>query len=205
MNDEIWKDIPEFKGYYQASNLGSIRRIANYSNQHSDWELEKPKILKAKDNGKGYLYVILSINGIHYQRYIHRLVAQAFLDNINNYKEINHKDGNKKNNNVSNLEWCNHSQNGKHAYEHGLRTVKGCYGVKKKVAMVDITSNEILKIFDSVYDASQYVGLKNFSNISACCSYAEDNTRYKRPYLSSKGYKWRFATKDMKVGDVIND
>ena len=203
--NEIWKDIPEFEGYYQASNTGYIRRIGDYSNRCSFWKLETPKILKSKDNGRGYLMVTLSVNGVHYYRYVHRLVAETFIDNPVNYNEINHKDGNKKNNTVPNLEWCDRSYNGKHAYSTGLRTVKGCYGKKKKVAMIDIKTNRIIKFFDSVCDASKYVGLKNFTNISACCSYAEDNSRYIKPYYSSKGYKWRFANPDMKIGDIVDN
>lgn len=202
MIEEKWKDIPEFKGYYQASNTGYIRRIGDCSNQNSSWKI-KPRELKPKDNGRGYLVLLLSVNGTHYQRYVHRLVAQTFIDNPLNYSEVNHKDGNKKNNEVNNLEWCSKSYNEKHAYANGLKPVRGCYGRKKKVAMLDFETNRILNIFDSVDEASKYVGLKNFANISACCSYAEDSTRYKRPCLSSKGYKWRFATHDMRVGDIL--
>lgn len=203
MQHEEWRDISEFIGYYQVSDTGLVRRIGDCSNQNGSWKLENPRILKAKDNGRGYLYLVLSIHGKHYHRYVHRLVAQSFIDNPNNYNEINHKDGDKKNNNASNLEWCNHSYNGKHAYSLGLRTVRGCYGKKKKVAMIDMQTNMIIKIFNSVDEASKHVGLKNFSNISACCSFAEDNTRYKKPYYSSKGYKWRFANPDMKIGDIV--
>ena len=203
MIDEIWKDIPEFKGCYQASNTGYIRRIGDCSNQNNSWKLKEPRILKPKNNGRGYLYVILSINGVHYNRYIHRLVAQTFIENPSSYKEINHKDGNKENNAISNLEWCDHSYNGKHAYSTGLREVRGCYGKKKKVAMIDLRTNKILRIFQSVEEASLYVGLKQYANISACCSYAEDHSRYKRPVNTSKGYKWRFAEEWMKTGDII--
>ena len=71
--------------------------------------------------------------------------------------------------------------------------------------MIDLKTNKILRIFESVDEASKHVGLKNFTNISACCSYAEDSSRYKNPCYSSKGYKWRFATNDMNVGDVVNN
>lgn len=205
MTEEIWKDIPEFKGYYQASSMGRIRRVGDYSNQNAKWELKSPRILKPKDNGRGYSFLTLSIDGVHYYRYIHRLVAQTFINNPNNYCEINHKDGNKKNNNIDNLEWCDRAYNNKHAYEKGLKSVQGCYGRKKKVAMIDLKTNKILRIFESVDEASKHVGLKNFTNISACCSYAEDSSRYKNPCYSSKGYKWRFATNDMNVGDVVNN
>lgn len=204
-NTEIWKDIPEFEGYYQVSSKGRIRRIGNYSNQNGSWSLKNPHILKPRDNRRGYLYVMLSVNGKIYSRYVHRLVAITFLPNPNNYKEVNHKDGNKYNNSVENLEWCDHSYNGKHAYRTGLRTVKGCYGRKKAVAQIDKESKKILFIHESVEKAAKSVGLKNFSSISCCCSYAEDHSRYKRPALSSKGYLWRFATDDMEIGQIYQE
>lgn len=117
---------------------------------------------------------------------------------------MNHIDGNKENNKSSNLEWCDRSYNNKHAYINGLHTLHGCYGQKKQVAQVDIKTSKIIKIHESVDSASKYVGLKNFTNISACCNYIEHPENYKRPCLSAKGYKWIFATEDMKVGDVIS-
>lgn len=79
------------------------------------------KFVKLHDNGKGYMQIHTTIGGKQYVRYIHRLVAECYLENPNNYREINHKDGNKRNNNVENLEWCTSSYNKVHAYKTGLR------------------------------------------------------------------------------------
>lgn len=206
MMTEEWRDITGFENYYQVSNLGNVRRIGDYSNQNTSWSLENPKILNTREHSNGYLRVMLSVNGKHYDRYIHRLVATEFCNNPNpdKYAEVNHIDGNKRNNNAMNLEWCDRSYNNKHAYIKGLHTIHGCYGNKKAVAQIDIETNIIVKIYDSVEEASKSVGLKNFANISACCNYAENPNKYKRPCLSSKGYKWRFATDKMKVGDTID-
>lgn len=202
---EIWKDITEFKDVYQVSNFGRIRRIGAYSNQNCSWELNEPKILAQGDNGRGYITVKLNCQNKTYTRYVHRLVAIEFCDNPNpsKYTEVNHKDGNKKNNYASNLEWCDRSYNNKHAYVNGLHTLHGCYGQKKKVIQVDIKTNQIIKIHESVDSATKSVGLKNFSNISACCNFAGHPEKYKKPYYSSKGYKWRFYSDGMKVGDVV--
>lgn len=204
--EEIWKDISGFNGFYQVSNLGRVRRVGNYSNQNKTWKLKEPKILSLKDNGRGYCTVILSVNNKHYTRYVHRLVSTEFCINHNpsKYKEVNHIDGNKKNNVSNNLEWCDRSYNNKHAYVNGFHTLHGCYGKKKLVAQIDIKTNQVIKIHDSVASAAKYVGLQNYANISACCNYAEHPEKYKRPCLSSKGYKWIFATEDMKVGDAID-
>lgn len=200
---EIWKDVSEFTGFYLVSNLGRVKRIADYSNQNSHWKSET--ILKPRLHSNGYLRVMLSINNKHYDRYIHRLVATAFCENHNPniYKEVNHIDGNKTNNNANNLEWCNRSYNNKHAYTNGLHGVHGCYGRKKMVAQININTNCIINIFDSIEQASKTVGLKGYGNISACCGYNENPNNYKRPILSAKGFKWCYATKDMKIGDII--
>lgn len=73
------------------------------------------------DNGHGYKQVQIMRNAKRYTRYVHRLVAECFLDNAEGYTEVNHIDGNKANNDVNNLEWCNHSQNLIHAFRTGLR------------------------------------------------------------------------------------
>lgn len=86
--------------------------------------------VKPRDNGKGYLFVALCKSGKHYNRYVHRLVALAFIPNLNNYKEVNHRDGNKSNNHVDNLEWCDRSMNNKHAYAMKLRTCRDMHGDK---------------------------------------------------------------------------
>ena len=194
MQDEVWKDISEFCGFYQVSNFGRVRRIADYSNQNSEWNLYEPKILTPRLHTNGYLRVMLSVSGKHYDRYIHRLVAAAFIDNENGYSEVNHIDGNKQNNNVLNLEWCTRSQNNRHAYRTGLKTVKGCYGTKKKVAQLTVEENRIIAIYGSIDSAAQYMKCRHCM-ITNCCS-----GRYK----TSKGYKWIYATDDMKVGDVID-
>lgn len=188
------------------SNLGRVRRIAPYSNQNSVWELESYLILAPRIHTNGYLRVMFSVENKQYEKYIHRLVATEFCKNYNpdKYKEINHIDGNKQNNIYTNLEWCDRSYNNKHAYVKGLHGLHGCYGKKKKVAQIDKNTNIVIKIHESVEKASEFVGLKNCANISACCNYADNPERYKRPCLSAKGYRWRFATENMKVGGIYD-
>lgn len=97
---ETWKPIKNYEGLYEVSNKGQVRSL-NYK------RTGEIKILKLRVNKYGYLQVHLSKNGKHYAKSIHRLVAQTFIPNPNNYSQVNHKDEKRDNNNVENLEWCN--------------------------------------------------------------------------------------------------
>ena len=94
---EIFKDIKGYEGLYQISNIGTIKSARGF--------------LTPTDNGNGYLIVGLSKGGKRKNFYIHRLVAEAFIDNPNNKTVVNHKDYNKKNNNANNLEWLTQKEN----------------------------------------------------------------------------------------------
>ena len=100
---EIWKDIDGFNGKFQVSSWGRIRNA------------ETGNILKPYKNKKGYLKASLSYGGKSIKKRINRLVAIAFIDNPYNLPQVNHKDGNKENNSISNLEWVTNSENQKHA------------------------------------------------------------------------------------------
>lgn len=122
MEQEIWKDIKEYEGIYQVSNIGRVRsldRINIYKNGTKRFEKGKIKVLSK--NKLGYVQIILNKENKRCSRRVHRLVAQAFIPNPNRYEEINHIDGNKLNNNATNLEWCNRKQNVRHAINKGLR------------------------------------------------------------------------------------
>lgn len=165
---EIWKDIKGYEGLYKVSNRGNIKSL-NYRRK-----LGNERILPGSCDGKGYLQVGLCKNGVRRKFAIHRLVAEAFIENKYNKKEVNHIDGNKSNNHVDNLEWSTRSENVKHAYDNGLISKK--YGIKnpnfgKKMALSNsrkvfcITTNEI---FESITEASLKYNIHR-SNISRCC------------------------------------
>ena len=102
---EVWKTIQNYGGLYQVSNTGKVRDLKNH-------------IKPVYKNNKGYECLSLYYNGKTYHPTVHRLVAKAFIPNPNNYDQINHKDCNKENNSVENLEWCNQRYN----YDEGMKT-----------------------------------------------------------------------------------
>lgn len=124
--NEIWKDIDKLDGYFQISNTGRLRsidRIIEYTDGRN--YLYKGKEYFPSYN-RGYCIQTLNLNGKAIPVKFHRLVAEAFIPNPNNLPQINHKDGNKKNNCVENLEWCNASHNLYHAFKTGLRDSESC-------------------------------------------------------------------------------
>ena len=110
---EIWKDIKGYVGLYQVSNLGRFKSLPrNTKNQYK----YKERILKLSEDKDGYLLVNLNRKTFR----SHVIVAQTFIKNDDNKPQINHIDGNKKNNNVDNLEWVTNRENIIHAYKNGL-------------------------------------------------------------------------------------
>lgn len=104
MNEEIWKDIEGYEGKYQVSNFGNVRSLKHHG-------IERTKLLIPQKHNGGYRTVNLALHQSRKTFTIHRLVAKAFIPNPNNYGFVNHKDEDKTNNNVENLEWCTKSYN----------------------------------------------------------------------------------------------
>lgn len=120
-NVEEWKDIKNYEGLYQVSNLGRVRSVDHYASNGKTQILYKGKIKRLQSNKKNdYLSVILSKNNKEKRVYIHRLVAESFIKKIDGKDEVNHIDGNKHNNIVENLEWVTSQENKQHAYSLGL-------------------------------------------------------------------------------------
>ena len=190
---EIWKDITGFPGY-QVSNLGNVRSLERYKVKWNRYQYinikYKGQMLKQRKL-RGYLSVGMWKDKKMYNKTIHRLVALAFLPNPNNYPIINHKDGDKQNNNVENLEWCTFSHNTKEAYRLGLNHISNKHRESartrglasgKRVAQKDLSGN-IIKIFNSGRQASIELGISQ-GNISQCC-----NGKMK----STCGFLWEYV------------
>lgn len=134
---EIWKDIQGYKGYYQVSNLGNVRSM-NSNNRRN---------LVFWKNNKGYLWVDLSVNNKKRHYAVHRLVANTFLENKNNFPCVNHKNEIKTDNNVENLEWCTYKYNLLYGNNSPIYRHKKLYS--KKVICI-----ETGQVFENAKEAS---------------------------------------------------
>ena len=114
----MWKYIPNTGDQYQVSDSGEVKSCERHG---YNGRTVHEKILKPSTSGSGYLTVCLRVDGKTHRRYIHRLVAECFVENDSNFTIVNHIDGNKRNNNSNNLEWTTYSDNNTHAYRTGLK------------------------------------------------------------------------------------
>jgi hypothetical protein len=125
--EEIWKDIPNYEGYYQISNLGRVKSIANRNKKS-----RKKDIYKVFVKAKGYSEVGLYKDGKSKYFLVHRLVAKAFIPNPLNKPCVNHKDCIKTNNRVDNLEWCSYKENNNYKNHHLKRNISSVVYYLKK-------------------------------------------------------------------------
>lgn len=122
---EIWKDVVGYEGIYEVSNKGRVRTHkdkVSWSKRYKKWRHWKQRYLKDKTPNGRDVRVTLWKDGKPNYYLVHRLVAYAFIPKKEGKNCINHIDGNPKNNNVENLEWCTHLENNRHAFETGLMT-----------------------------------------------------------------------------------
>lgn len=142
MNDstqEIWVDVPGFYGLYQVSNTGKIKTIDRPTkHNYGGIAIKKSRIMKLTSNN-GYLGSRFNKDGKYKQFLVHRIVALAFMHNPENKPCVNHKDGDKANNNVGNLEWCTYLENQTHADATGLRNIVGENNGRAKLSIEDVS------------------------------------------------------------------
>jgi hypothetical protein len=178
---EEWKDIEEYEGLYQVSTFGRVRSLNRYINN----VFYPGCILKPQKFRNGYLFVSLQRKTLS----IHRLVAKAFIDNPNNKPEINHKDGNKTNNKIENLEWRTRSENLKHLSNilHNNVPWKNKFGKDNKRSKLIYAIKNNIKVYEfwGANEASKKTGIAQ-SGIFNCL-------KNKKGYSQSGGYKWVYA------------
>ena len=161
---EEWKPIPGYDGKYEVSNWG---RVKSYK-YNSDG-----KILSPLQDGNGYFFIHLSKNGKAKMCTIHRLVAEAFISNPSNFPVVNHKDENKQNNYVENLEWCTPAYN----LAYGTRLER----ISKPVVQLDKKGNFVAE-YKSAQEAFRATGIAQ-SSICKCC-------QHKPGHYSAGGFIW---------------
>jgi hypothetical protein len=149
-----WKLIPNTGNLYAVSSDGDIQSFYK----------KTPRLLKQKIDRAGYRVVTLSIDKKHVSKFVHRLVAEAFLDNPYNKEEVNHLNGEKTDNRLSNLEWATHTENMQHAYQIGL-----CKPIGKKVI-----NGKTGVLFDSIKEAALDIGM----NPGTCRNYLNGNIKH---------------------------
>lgn len=152
---EQWKDISEFEGSYQVSNTGKVRSLSRFVKyKHGGKDRYWPgKIISPFNTKSGYLNVTLKISNRNHHRQVHRLVAAAFVGAFNARDQVNHKDGDKHNNNYDNLEIVTQSENMKHAFTNGLHSGVGSTHYKAK----KITDG--VHIWGTLKEAGDYFGV----------------------------------------------
>ncbi|MGN0574879.1 MAG: NUMOD4 motif-containing HNH endonuclease [Ruminococcus sp.] len=157
---EIWKPIPGYEGYYEASTYGRVRSVERIINGRWRFTHRKSHIMTPNNVHDGYKQVKFSIAGKKLQPLLHRLIAETFIPNPDNLPQVNHIDGNKDNNNVDNLEWCTASQNS----SHRSQVLKKWVGrPKKKVKCI-----ETGVVYESSHHASRELKINQDGICSVC-------------------------------------
>ncbi len=145
--DEVWKDIKGYEGFYQVSTKGRIK----------SFQLDKVRIMKLCFDRGGYVHIVLSKNGKRKTHRIHILVAKAFIPNPLNLPEVNHKNGNKWDCSVENLEWSTRKQNQEHAVRLGLQK-SGADSHRAK-----LTEEQVRDIRENCIPSDKVKGLHSFA------------------------------------------
>lgn len=164
---EVWKDVKGWEDRYMVSNTGKI--YSKLSN----------KVKRTAYTNDGHEAIMLNRNGKQFGTFVHRLVAQAFIPNPNNFPIINHKDENPSNNNVGNLEWCSYSYNNTYNDIH----IRSSEGKKRRVYQYG-SDGSLVNEYDSVRNAAKIIGIKSPSNISECCN---------KKQLTTHGYVFSYS------------
>ena len=184
--EEIWKDIEGYEGRYQVSSLGNVKSLNHGGHGYS-------KNLCLKKNTNGYLQVELYKNGTKKMITVHRLVAQAFIPNPDDKRIINHKDENKHNNAVWNLEWCDTAYNNRYSWNRhperwpenpGKRRKERTNRDHRDKMILQITkSGDVIREWRDIRELRLKTSYSQWS-ILQCC----DGKR-----KTAHGFKWQFA------------
>lgn len=182
--EEIWKDIKGFEGFYQISNMGNVKSLRH-------WRKQEGFIMKPQTNSTGYLRVELKVDGKSKRAFVHRLVAEEFVDNPNNYNVVNHIDCNPKNNVAANLEWTTLKGNSEYMVKLGRNKRTKEWLLKQHSAAIRVQGKPVVRIEPKTRQIKWYECLNSVANdgftkseVSHCCNHKRKMHR---------GYVWLFA------------
>lgn len=188
LEGEEWRDVVGYEGYYMVSSLGRVMSLARPYHNNRGISFTKTRILSPRLNSGGYYQVVLTINGNRTQPHIHKLVAEAFIPNPNNYPQADHIDCDKLNNRADNLRWCTQKMNNENPLTKARRKAnihltaqKIREANSKPVIRISLKDENDIK----VYPSATYAQIDGFcqSAISANCLHK---------YKLYKGYKWMY-------------
>lgn len=178
--NEIWKDIKDYEGLYQVSNLGRVKSLERLTTwQDRGRRIMPQRIMSLEVTRQGYLRIMLAKEGTRTRFQVHRLVAAAFIQNPNNLPFINHKDEEKANNVVENLEWCTSQYNN----TYNDRAIKANEWRRRKIIQYKL-NGEYVATWESISKAARETKT-NASNICECVNGNRNKTR--------NGFMWKPA------------
>ena len=188
MIEEIWRSIECYEGLYEVSNTGQVRSLDRYvKGKGKSYRLQKGKMLSPIKNKDGYLQVNLCCNGKYKIFLVHRLVTKTFIPNPDNLPEVNHKDEDKTNNSVDNLEWCDRSYNNNYGTRKDKArdtAIKNGYwtGLRSGLSRDEYNKNYYQDNKDKIKDNSRIYYQKNRDRI---CEQRKEYYRKKKESIQS--------------------
>lgn len=196
LENEEWRDIHGYEGLYQVSSFGRIKRLKGVTARKNGYKIPIPeRILNGSKNYYGYKQISLSKNREKKRFMIHRLVATAFISNPEEFPIINHKDENKINNHVDNLEWCSYAYNNTYGglTQRRNATKKERHSLCKPVQQYSL-DGKFLREYYSIKEASEVLNLSDTTISLICNCY--------KGMVTCGGFQWKFKSSDKIITDI---